>query len=114
MNMRKLHCIIVAALLSIASMSVTAQDRAEKPPIRVFDAGELALEQYQVIKRIWSGTWHSAFWVSNHDDAAAAIAAVTSLAADAGADGVVNLHCLNESGFWSSGYFCYGLAIKLK
>jgi len=39
---------------------------------------------------------------------------VTSLAADAGADGVVNLHCLNETGFWSSGYFCNGLAIKLK
>jgi hypothetical protein len=111
--MRKLHCIVAAALLSIAGMGATAQDRAEKPPIRVFDAGELTLQQYRVIKRIWSGTWHSAFWVSSHDDAAAAIAAVTSLAAGAGADGVVNLHCLKEPGFWSSGYFCNGLAIKL-
>jgi uncharacterized protein YbjQ (UPF0145 family) len=52
--------------------------------------------------------------VSNYDDASDAIAALTSKAADEGANGVINLHCLNDTGGWGSGYFCYGLAIKLR
>ena len=52
--------------------------------------------------------------MSTHDDTADAIEALTSKAAGEGADGVINLHCLFDPGGLSSGYFCYGLAIKLK
>ena len=52
--------------------------------------------------------------MSTHDDTADAIEALTSKAADEGADGVINLHCLNDTGGWGGGYFCYGLAIKLR
>jgi uncharacterized protein YbjQ (UPF0145 family) len=83
-------------------------------PIRVFDAGELTLARYTVLKRLWTGSWRSAFVVPAHDDASAAIAALTTEAASVGADGIVNLHCMNDSGGWPSGYFCYGLAIKLR
>jgi uncharacterized protein YbjQ (UPF0145 family) len=95
----------------VAGGSALAADAAR---IKVFDATELPLDRYTVVKRIWTQTWHSAFWVSTHDAAADAIAALTSKAADEGANGVINLHCLNDTGGWGSGYFCYGLAIKLK
>lgn len=106
----------IAALLSTAGTGAmtVVEARAETPPVRVYDAAQLAPERYSVVKRIWTGTWHSAFWVPVHDDAAAAIAALTAKAADAGADGVVNLHCLNDDAGFGGGYFCYGLAIKLK
>jgi uncharacterized protein YbjQ (UPF0145 family) len=83
-------------------------------PFRVFDTGELTPDRYTVIERLWTGTWRASFRVPRHADAGSAIAALTSNAASLGADGVVNLHCLNDTGGWGGGYYCYGLAIKLK
>jgi len=99
----------IAVILALTSAIAAAQGG-----VRVFDAAELTLDRYTVIKRIWADTWRASFWVPTHDDAASAISALTSKAADLGADGVVNLHCVNDQGGWGSGYFCYGLAIKLK
>ena len=103
-----------AALLSLAAVFPVAVLAVETAPVRVFDASELTLARYTVLKRLWTGTWRSAFGVPAHDDAGAAITALTMEAASLGADGVINLHCLNDSGGWSAGYYCYGLAIKLK
>ena len=100
--------LIAAVLLALPGAAVLAQDKA----VRIYDAGELTLDRYTVIKRIWAGTWRASFWVPSHSEPAGAIDALTARAADAGADGVVNLHCLSDAG-WNGEYFCYGLAIKL-
>jgi uncharacterized protein YbjQ (UPF0145 family) len=100
---------LVCALCT-AGCATPASDAAK---VKVFDATQLTQDRYDVVTRIWTQSWRSAFWVPTHDEAADAVAALTSKAADAGADGVVNLHCLNDTG-WFGGYFCYGLAIKLK
>lgn len=105
---------IAAAMLALASMGISAQQRAENAPVRVFDAGELTLDRYTVIARVWTGTWRAPFWFPSHDDSGAAVAALTGKAASLGANGVVNLHCVNDAGAWSGGYYCYGLAIKLR
>lgn len=105
---------VAAAVLACAFCPGIGSAVAAEPEwVTVFDATELTLDRYTVVKRIWTETWHSAFWVSTYDERADAVAALTTKAADAGADGVINLHCLNDTG-WGSGYFCYGLAIKLK
>jgi len=106
---------IAATVLACAFCFATASAAAaEAAWVQVFDATQLSLDRYTVVKRIWTDTWHSAFWVSNYNEKADAIAALTSKAADEGADGVINLHCLNDTGGWGGGYFCYGVAIKLK
>ena len=103
--------VALSCAFCVAGGSAFAADAA---PVKVFDATELSLDRFTVVMRIWTQTWRSAFWVTTHDDTANAIAALTSKAADAGANGVINLHCLNDTGGWGGGYFCYGLAIKLK
>jgi hypothetical protein len=114
MNMRKpTSCLIAATLLTIAGVNAAAQDSAGRPAIRVYDATELALQRYTVVKRLWTGTWRSSFWVPSYDDAPAALKALTEKAADLKADGVTNVHCLSEAA-GAGGFFCYGLAIKLK
>jgi hypothetical protein len=106
--------LIAAALLAFAGATATAQEnRRETSPIRVYEASELSLASYTVVKRIWAGTWRASLWVPGHTELADAIEALKAKAAGAGADGVVNLHCLNEAP-WDDRYFCYGLAIKLK
>lgn len=105
--------LLAALVLAFPAAVSVAQDSPEPPQIRIYDAGELTLDRYTVIKRIWSGTWRASLWVPTSREQSAAIDAIKSAAADAGADGVVNLHCLSDS-FWSDEYFCYALAIKLK
>lgn len=102
---------VAALLIALAAATASA---AEPAPVRVFDAGELTLERYTVVKRLWTGSLRASFWVPEHADAAAAVSAVTDEAQRLGADGIINLHCLNDAGGWGGGYFCYGLAIKLK
>jgi uncharacterized protein YbjQ (UPF0145 family) len=87
---------------------------ADAAQVKVFDATQLTLDRYSVVTRVWTQAWRSAFWVPEYGTAADAIDALISKAAGAGADGVINLHCLNDTGGWGSGYICYGLAIKLK
>ena len=111
MKPAKAAALVLSCVLCAAAGSARAADAA---PVRIFDATQLSLDRFTVVKRIWTDTWRSAFWVSTYDETADAIAALTSKAADAGADGVINLHCLNDTSGWGSGFFCYGLAIKLK
>jgi hypothetical protein len=114
MDMHKpLSRLAAIALLATAGAGAIAQEKTEAPQIRIYDAAELTLDRYTVVKRIWSGTWYASFMVPNHADAPSAIEALTAKAAGAGADGVVNLHCLSDAD-WDGRYFCYGLAIKLK
>ena len=111
MNRNKVAAAAFACVLCFAAGSAPGADAVR---VKVFDATELSLDRYKVVKRIWVQSWRSAFWLPNYDQAADAIAALTSKAADEGANGVINLHCLNDTGGWGGGYICYGLAIKLK
>ena len=102
----------MAYLVFVAASAAAAADPAA--PVRVYDAGEMTLDRYTVIKRLWTGTLRASFWVPAYGDAGSAISALTEAAGRLGADGVVNLHCLNDSSSWGGGYTCYGLAIRLK
>jgi uncharacterized protein YbjQ (UPF0145 family) len=115
MTLLKPACsLIAAAMLAFGGAVASAQeDKPEAPPVRIYEAAELALSSYTVVKRIWAGTWRASLRVPTHTELADAIEAVKAKAADAGADGVVNLHCLSEAP-WDDRYFCYGLAIRLK
>lgn len=107
--------IAIALLMSAIVLMATPVRAADaSAPIRVLDAGELTLARYSVVKRLWTGGWRASFWVPVHEDAGDAIAALTAEAASLGADAIVNLHCLNDSGGWPAGYYCYGLAIRFK
>lgn len=106
--MKKFAVIAGLGLLASGAQAV------EPASVPVFEAGALTLNRYSVIERLWTGRWRSAFWIPAHDDAAAAIAELTAEAGRLGADGVVDLHCLRDNGGLSSGFICYGLAIKLK
>lgn len=105
-----LYCAICAA---------NAADAPINAPLKVYTPGELPLARYTVLKRLWVETPESAFYIRTHADSGAAIAALVGEATRIGADGVVNLHCLNGGQFTMQslqqrGWYCYGNAIKLK
>lgn len=104
-----LFCFLVSAV----SAASAAETRA---PVRIIEPGELTLLSYTVMQRLWTGTWRSAFWTTTHDNSEAAVAMLTDEAAKLGADAVTDLACFRDRGAWFSpeGYFCSGLAIKLR
>jgi hypothetical protein len=104
-----LCCVLMFAAGAVPAAEMSA-------PVRVIEAGELTLLSYTVVQRLWTGTWRSAFWTTTYDTSDAAIATLTQEAAKLGADAVTDLSCFRDGGAWFSpeGYFCSGLAIKLK
>ena len=106
--------VAAATLAGALCFEAGAALSADAPRVRVFDATQLTLDRYTVVKRIWTQTWRAAFWIPEYDNAADATAALLRRAADEGADAVIDLHCLNDKNGWGAGTFCYGLAIKLK
>ena len=104
---------VFCVLACAASAAGAAEARA---PLRVIEPGELTLLSYTVVQRLWTGTWRSAFWTTTHDTSDAAITMLTREAERLGADAVTDLACFRDRGTWFSpeGYFCSGLAIKLR
>jgi hypothetical protein len=106
---------LLAALSICASSDTLAAERAAP---RIYKVGEITLDRYTVIERIWVGSWRSfsIFDVPKRADEEGAVAALRAEAARVGADGIVNLHCLNDPGGFpgTAGYFCYANAITLK
>ncbi|MGH9577361.1 MAG: hypothetical protein ACRD3R_07980, partial [Terriglobales bacterium] len=75
MNRNKVAAAALAWVLCFAVSSALGADAAK---VKIFDATELPLDRYTVVKRIWTQSWRSAFWVPTYDQAADAIASLTS------------------------------------
>ena len=103
-------------LVALALFASAAGAIAADAPLKIYAPGELAYARYTVIKRLWVETPRSAFYVRAHADSGDAISELVNEATRIGADGVVNLHCLNGGQFMqdAAAWFCYGNAIKLK
>lgn len=105
---------MMSAVLVCACAGALAQ-AAESDAVPVYDSTQIALDRYTVIRRLGVQSWQSAFWIRSYRDAASARQALVNEAARLGADGVINLHCLDQTDrlFRHAGHFCYGNAIRL-
>ena len=115
---RAKHAVIFAVVvLSGATMPQVAVSETPGAGVRIYEAGVISTDRYTVVRHLWAESWRSSFWVPTHEESGDAIAALQDEAASLGANGIVNLNCLNERGGGFSSrdaYFCYGNAIKLK
>lgn len=93
-----------------------AQSGADAAPLRVYAPGEITPDRYTVVRRLWVDGARSAFDVPRYPHSGEAIGAIVNAAARAGANGVVNLYCLNERGAAANrdAFLCYALAIKAR
>ena len=110
--MKTTRCTSVFALAFAALSGASYAAEA----VRVYDSTEIALDSYTFVKRMGVSEWRSAFRIAGYSDEGQARDALLTRAAQLGADGVVNLHCLGQTDrvFNPAGYYCYGNAIRLK
>ena len=110
--------VVGAALLAAAcgGCAGPAQKASTEVLPPEYDATQLALDRYTVVKRLGVQSWRSAFYIPGYPDEPSARRAALTEAAQAHADGVINVHCLGQTDalFRPRGYYCYGNAIRLK
>jgi uncharacterized protein YbjQ (UPF0145 family) len=113
-----LAVIAVGALLGCAS---TPQNGIESKvdEVKVYDHGQIAAIRYDVLSHIWADSWRSAYGMPLHPNEAQGVASLRAEAARLGANGLVNVVCLDQgrSNWWASpapAYLCYGIAVRVK
>ena len=96
--------------------AVLAQGSAEATPVRVYAGGEITPDRYTVLKHLWTEDFRSAFYVPTYPSPSEGISALVAAARSAGANGMVNVSCLDvEKGRSDkSAFLCYGVAVKAK
>ena len=117
---------LVSALVAgtacvLAAGACTAQGgvEARSSDIKVYGPDELSVSRYEVVGRPWTDSWRTAFWLPTFSSAEQAIDALKTEAAGRGADGLVNVFCLDQGHWmWSTdkepAYLCYGTAIRVR
>ena len=98
------------------AQGVVEQRAAE---LRIYALGEIGVSRYEVVGRPWADSWRSAFWVPTFPSQEQAIVALQTEAARRGADGLLNVNCLDQGRWnWSSNtepaFLCYGIAIRVR
>ena len=112
--------LIVLAIGALAGCASVPPDVAKRAPeIKVYETGQLPVYRYEVVRRIWVDSWRTAFGAPTYPTRDDAVAALQTEAAVAGADGLINVICLDQGrARWLSraepAVLCYGNAIRLK
>lgn len=110
--------VLAFALTACASAptATATREREAADTVVVYPSGRLVRNQYTVLRRLWIESWRSAFWLPTFETQDAAIANMRLEAARLGADGLVDVACLDMSRAWSKerAFVCSGNAIRLK
>jgi hypothetical protein len=106
------------SLCLLSACASIAQSDGEKraPEVKIFGLGDPNTSRYEVLNRPWVDSWRSAFWVPTYPSEEQAIAALqTEAAARRGADGLMNVICLDQGRpNTEPAILCYGIGIRLR
>jgi uncharacterized protein YbjQ (UPF0145 family) len=116
MKKRTLAACLLTGFFSLLSAPALAQGGAEAAPLKVYAAGEISVDRYTVVKRLWTGDLRSMIYAPTYPTSGEGITALVDAANAAGANGMVNVYCVDEAmgRSESSAFLCYGLAVKTK
>ena len=111
--------IVAGSLFVLCSGASVGQSDVATPQLRMYGFGDLVTTRYEVVSRQWGDAWRSAFWVPTFATREQALAALQAEAARTGADGLLNVYCLDQSrAKWFSStepaFLCYGIAIRVR
>jgi hypothetical protein len=110
---------IVVCILSGCASVPQSSVEGGATEVKVYGSDKLAASQYEVVRRIWVDSWRTAFWLPTYPTEAEGIASLQTEAGRVGADGLINVVCMDQGHSkwsWSQGpaVLCYGNAIRLR
>jgi hypothetical protein len=116
-----LSALVSVAMSLLCACASTPQGDVERRPaeVKLYSMGQLADNRYEVVSRLWVDSWRSAFRIPTYPSEDEAIASLQAEAARLGADGLVNVSCLDQGRSTKSQnaeptVLCYGIAVRVK
>jgi len=115
----RLAALWLAGALCGCASAPTPENAAAPADLKVYQLAELTGRSYENLGYVWVDSWRSAFRLPTEPAQDDAIASLRAEAARRGADGLVNLVCLDQNVPRSPkdgepGFLCYANAIRLK
>ena len=118
---RLLSLLIAGAIsLGFGDASVAQADgEGQAHVVQVYELNPFVGRSYDIVDRLWIGSWRSAFGVTTYPKKEDAIAAMQTEAARLNADALVSVSCVDQHGStWFHGnepaFLCYGVVVKLR
>lgn len=110
---------VAACLLSSCASAPQGGIEVAATEVKVYGSGSLTVSQYEVVRRLWADSSHAAFWLPTYSNEAEGIASLQTEAGHLGANGLINVICLEQvrsQWSWSSerAVLCYGEAIRVR
>jgi hypothetical protein len=116
---RGFGCIAAALLLAgaagCASKGATSKSKVAASQIKVYQTPDLLQSQYTLLEHVWIDSWRSNITFPTFSSEADGMDAMKRVAADAGANGLINAICLDGRSKPSSKpvLYCYADAIRV-
>jgi hypothetical protein len=114
--------LLIASAISLGFGYATiarADGEGQPSTVQVYELNPFVGNSYEIIGRLWIGSWRSAFGVPTYPKKEDAIAAMQTEASRLNADALVSVSCVDQHGStWFQGnepaFLCYGVAVKLR
>jgi len=110
---------VAACVLAGCARTPSSDVERHAADVTVYRMNQLADKRYDVVRYIWVDSWQSAFRVTTYPSETDAVAALRTEAARVGADGLVNVVCLDQNRRGGNAgaepaVLCYGNAIRFR
>ena len=112
---------VAVAICMLSGCASVPQGDVEKraADVSVYQMDQYVGKTYDVVRRLWTDSWRTAFWAPTFPSENEAIASLQAEAARVGANGLVNVNCLDQGRpLWSQSpepaILCYGIAIRFR
>jgi hypothetical protein len=108
--------VLLVGLTGCASKPVTSSKSKVSPAeVKIYQTTDLLASQYTLVEYVWISSWHSNLTYPTFKSEASGIDAMKRIASDAGANGLINVICLDGRAKASQSLelYCYGDAIRV-
>ena len=114
-----LHIAVTACVVSGCASGPKNGLETQAAKVKVYRAGQILPGQYEDVRYLWVDSWRTAFWLPSASSEAEGIAFLQAEAARQGANGLINVSCLDQGHYMWSGsreptILCYGHAIRVR
>ena len=112
-----LIAVTVCVLSGCASAPKSGVEK-QAAQVKVYEPDQLVQGQYEGVRYFWVDSWRTAFWLPSASSEAEGIASLQAEAARLGANGLINVSCIDQGrSLWSwsrePSILCYGNAINV-
>ena len=116
-----LSALIACAVCALSGCASVPQQDIERraAEIKVYKPAELSGTSYESVGHVWVDSWRTAFYPPTYSSEDEALRSLRAEAARLGANGLVNIVCLDQnvpkkSGNAELAVLCYGYAIRVR